>query len=80
MSKDLVNGLIWTAVVSVVGIVLLSLAANGALPNGFGLFDMNNFGTRAAVFIVLVIVVAVLAAIYFKGQSVESVEGAEDKG
>ena len=81
MNNDLVSGVIWTVVVAVIGIVLLSLGAQGALPNGFGLFDMSNFGTRAAVFVVLVVIVAVLGAIYFKGQgSAENVEIAEDNG
>lgn len=74
MSKDLVNGLIFTVVVAVIGIGLLYLGAQGTLPTGFGLFDMSNFGTRTVVFVVLVIIAAILAVVYFRGQKSGGVE------
>lgn len=54
MSKELVNGAIATLIVAVIGIVLLAMGAQGALPTGFGLFDMSNDSVRAVVFLVLV--------------------------
>jgi len=72
MNKDLSTGLILTVVVSVIGIGLLYLGVSGSLPTGFGLFNMDNLGTRAAVFIVLVIIVVVLGFVYFKGQGSSS--------
>ena len=62
MNKDLVTGLILTVVVAVIGIGLLYL----------GLFNMDSLGTRAAVFIILVIIVVVLGFVYFKGQGSSS--------
>lgn len=68
MSKDLVTGLIATLVVAAIGVLLLYLGGQGALPLGFGLFDMSNDGVRAVVFIVLVVIAALLAFVYFRGQ------------
>lgn len=68
MSKELITGLIATVVVAVIGVVLLNLGGSGALPTGFGLFDMTNDGVRALVFIILVVMAAALAYLYFRGQ------------
>ena len=72
MSKELVNGLIATLIVAVAGIVLLYLGAQGALPTGFGLFDMSNLGVRAVVFLILVAITVVLGVLYFRGESSSS--------
>jgi uncharacterized membrane protein len=51
---------IWAAVsfviVAVVAVVLLALAANGALPKGFGLFDQSQWSVRAVTFVVLAVI------------------------
>ncbi|MBI1877811.1 MAG: hypothetical protein HYR94_06225 [Chloroflexi bacterium] len=69
MSKDLVNGIIFTVVVAVIGIVFLYFAAQGAMPTGFGLFNMDSWGTRSVLFILLVIIVVILGVVYMRGQN-----------
>lgn len=64
MNRDLVTGAIATVVVAVVAMVLLQLAGQGALPTGFGLFDMSSDAVRAVVFIVLVVLAGLLWLVY----------------
>lgn len=66
--NDLVKGIIGAVIVGVIGISLLSLGANGSLPNGFGLFNMDSWGTRIIILIVLLILTGVLARVYMNGQ------------
>lgn len=72
--NDLVKGIIGAVIVGVIGIGLLSLGSQGSLPNGFGLFNMDNLGTRAIVTIVLLILTAILAYVYFNGRETSSEE------
>jgi hypothetical protein len=69
MNKDLVNGVLATVVVAVLGIVLLYLGAQGALPMGFGLFNMDSIAVRAVLFVVLAVVAVVLYMAYRRQQS-----------
>lgn len=57
-------GIAAVIVVGAIGIGLLYLAAQGQMPTAFGLLDMNQTGNRVAVIVVLLIVVAVLWAVY----------------
>ena len=71
MHKDLITGLIWTAAIVVIGIVILFLASRGALPSGFGLFDMEDLGTRLMVFLVLIAIMVVLGFVYFRARGTD---------
>ncbi len=66
--SDIVKGTIGAVIVGAVGISLLSLGAGGALPNGFGLFNMDSVGTRITLLIVLLILAGALARVYLNGQ------------
>jgi uncharacterized membrane protein len=47
-------------VIAVIATVLLYMGASGALPKGFGLFDMSKLGTRLTVVVILLAVAAIL--------------------
>lgn len=63
-AKEIVTVAFWSAVVLVIGVLLLNLAVSGSLPNGFGLWDMSNDVNRAITFLILVAIVVVLAFVY----------------
>ena len=64
MSKENTWAVISFVVIGAVGCLLLYLGANGALPMGFGLFDMNQLGVRAIVLVVLLAIVGGLFYVY----------------
>jgi hypothetical protein len=64
MSKDVTWAIVSFVVIGAIGCFLLYLAAQGALPMGFGLFDMSQLGVRAVVLIVLLAIVGGLFYLY----------------
>jgi hypothetical protein len=64
MSKDVTWAIASFVVIGAIGCFLLYLGAQGALPMGFGLFDMSQLGVRAVVLIVLLAIVGGLFYLY----------------
>jgi hypothetical protein len=64
MSKEVTWAVVSFVVIGAVGCLLLYMGAQGALPMGFGLFDMSQLGVRAVVLIVLLVIVGGLFYVY----------------
>ncbi len=62
--SDITKAAIWAVIIGAIGVVLLGFAGQLGLPTGFGLFDMSQLGVRVAVFVILVVGVVVLAAVF----------------
>jgi hypothetical protein len=73
MQREYLYAIVSAVVIGLIGILLLYLGASGALPKGFGLFDMSNLGVRAAVFVVLV-VIAIALFFWYRNTQRSSVE------
>jgi uncharacterized membrane protein len=64
MRSEYIWAIVGFIIVGALAILLLSLAADGSLPNGFALFDMSNLGVRIVVIVVLVVITAGLFVAY----------------
>jgi hypothetical protein len=64
MGKDVTWAVVSFVVIGAIGCLLLYLGAQGALPMGFGLFDMSQLGVRAIVLVVLLVIVGGLFYLY----------------
>jgi hypothetical protein len=64
MGKEYTWAVVSFIVIGVIGCLLLYLAAQGALPMGFGLFDMSQLAVRAIVLVVLLVIVGGLFYLY----------------
>jgi hypothetical protein len=64
MSKEITWAVVSFVVIGAIGCLLLYLGAQGALPMGFGLFDMSQLGVRATVLVVLLVIVGALFYVY----------------
>jgi hypothetical protein len=73
MPREYVWAAVSAVVIGLVAILLLYLGASGALPKGFGLFDMSNLGVRAIVFLILV-VIAVALFLWYRSTQRRSIE------
>jgi len=62
--SDIAKAAVWAVIIGAIGVVLLGFAGQLGLPTGFGLFDMSEMSVRATVFVVLVVGVVVLAAVF----------------
>jgi multisubunit Na+/H+ antiporter MnhB subunit len=68
MTREYVWAGVSAVVIGAIGVLLLYLGASGALPKGFGLFDMSNLGVRAVVFVILVVIAVALFFWYRNSQ------------
>ena len=73
MAREYLWALVSFVVIGAIGVLLLYLGASGALPKGFGLFDMSNLGVRAVVFVILV-VIAIALFFWYRNTQRRSVE------
>jgi len=64
VGREYVWAIVSFVLIAAVATGLLYLGASGALPKGFGLFDMSKLGTRLAVVVILLGVTAILFAWY----------------
>ena len=64
MSNEYIWAVVGGIVVAVIGVLFLYLATTGVMPVAFGLFDMNNLGVRATVFVILAVVAVALFFAY----------------
>ena len=64
MNKEYIWAVVGGVIVAVIGVMFLYLATTGEMPTAFGLFDMNNLGVRATVFVILAVVAVALFFAY----------------
>ena len=64
MGKEYTWAIVSFVVIGAIGCLLLYMGAQGALPMGFGLFDMSQLGVRAIVLVVLLVIVGGLFYVY----------------
>jgi hypothetical protein len=64
MAKEYTWAIVSFVVIGAIGCLLLYMGAQGALPMGFGLFDMSQLGVRAVVLVVLLVIVGGLFYVY----------------
>jgi hypothetical protein len=56
MTREWTWAIVSFVVIGAIGCLLLYLGARGALPTGFGLFDMSQVGVRIVVIAILLVV------------------------
>ena len=64
MSREYLWAVVGGVIVAAIGVLFLYLATTGVMPVAFGLFDMNNLGVRATVFVILAVAAIALFFAY----------------